>query len=97
MKGGFFCVPKTKRSVSKSKKRKTSGGKTKKATITKSKKSKSAPKLVKGASKRRRVSRRSKSQKGGATIGIKPCDPLGRGTYPVVYNSMTDCSGVHHK
>ena len=117
MIGGFFCGPKTKRVTSKSL-RKTSGNKTKKASLSKSKKSKSLSKTngnkvvrsvskskkskslskkVKSAKYNRCVTKCKKSQKGGASVGFDVCDPLGRGTYPVAFNSHTDCSGVHHK
>lgn len=103
MLGGFFCGPKTKRSVSKSKKRKTSGGKTKKAKKTvKGKSGKTSfRKYVRGSKTKRRSGRRSSTkrrrQTGGAAVGHDLCDSLGRGTYPVAFNSATDCSGVHHK
>ena len=74
------------------KKRKTSGSKTKRrSSLKKGKDNKNVN------TKHHSRSKSSKQQRGGATIVHDLTDGLGRGSYPVTKQGHDDCSGVHHK
>jgi hypothetical protein len=112
MKGGFFCIPSTKKrsSINEKPDKSKKGKKTKKSKGSKMSMRKYVRGSQQGGSKNNKKSMRKRKQKskqktkkpslkqrGGETIEYDLTDSLGQGSYPVSEQGHNDCSGVHHK